>query len=769
MLVIDETKIESLSLKLMAFRGIELQGFVSLLYGGSSLAELKSKVSIDSFTYSETDQKIAPNGSNELSNSRWLKILMSLADQAVVSGVRFITTMMIVRTAGTAEGGIYSISFYFLLIAMAVQEALVCAPFNLYHAREVGDRKRRYHGSVLVLVGMVGILSSTIFVTAWGVGQYLGNTTDLYLAMGVLAIATPFVLLREFARRVELARMRIGAAFCIDAVSALLQVLFLWMLIQWDLLRIPGVYLTTAASSAIAALVWLAIAYRGNEFRVDSVGIEMQRHWAVGKWPFFAQVIGILHVFSVLWVIKWNLGDATAGIFATCNYVVFFVNPVALGVCNSLSPLAVQTFRQSGVAQVRSLIAVAMAAMGSAVCLFALATYVYADAILITLYKDPAFLGQGMLMFLLGINMALSVVHMMNDQGVWAVERPKWLLRSTLMTVVVTALCAVPFTSQWGLNGAALSLILGRIVGATYQSLNFFLGPIDSAQVQPESDGTFNALSSLLSPRRTKISVVTPTLNAARYLSTCLQSVQQQSSELVEVQHLILDGGSSDGTLELTEGYPITLVRRKAGTSLVDAICLGFDSADGELIVFLGADDLLLPGALDNVAQAYRRERRDVLFCRTRWVDANLKSLGELAPPPKWMSAQTHASLGWCYMAASATFIARELYRKLGGFDRSFEKSSDYEFYTRILNQRIPYSTVDSVTSMYRRHDDNESLKRDNSYWRDCNMVRERYAAKNPVINGLISWMFKAWIYARNPKWSYHQLARKVRSRTIRG
>lgn len=735
-------------------------------------------MSIDVSTESETASKIAPDGVRKVASGRLSKIVLSLADQAVVSGVRFITTMMIVRTAGTTEVGIYSMSFYFLLFAMATQEALICAPFNLFHSRAEGERKKQYQGSVLMLVGLVGISSSVLFASAWAVGQFLGNTAGLNSAYGALAFATPFVLLREFARRVELARLQIGTAFCIDAVSAMLQVFFLWMLLQWDMLRITGVYLATAASSAIAAFVWLAIAYRGNAFKTNSLGIELQRHWGVGKWPFFAQVVGIMHVFSVLWIIKWKLGLATAGIFATCNYVVFFVNPVALGVCNSLSPMAVQTFRESGTARVRSLIAVAMAILGIAVCLFSLITYWFSDAILISLYKDPAFLGQGMLMLLLGINMALSVVHMMNDQGVWAIERPQWLLRSTLITVVVTALCAIPLTVQWGLIGAAISLIVGRVVGATYQSFKFFLAPIDDP-LEPKENGRIantqtttarNYLTSVsTATRRIKISVVTPTLNAAHFLPTCLQSVQSQASNSVEVQHLILDGGSTDGTVKLAEGYPVTLVPRRTGMSLVDAICLGFDEAEGDLIVFLGADDAFLPGALHAVAEIYQRDCRDVLFCGTRWVDANLKSLGELVPTPQWMNAQTHATLGWCYMAASATFIGKGLYQELGGFDRSFANSSDYEFYTRVLNKRIPYSTVDTVVSMYRRHNDNESLKRDDSNRKDCDRVREKYGPKSPLVKEFMCWMLKAWIYFRNPKWSYHQLARKVRSRTLRG
>jgi len=456
----------------------------------------------------------------------------------------------------------------------------------------------------------------------------------------------------------------------------------------------------------------------------------------------------------VLWIVGWQLGPATAGLFAICNYVVFLINPIALGVSNSLSPLAVQTYLHSGLERVRLLIGVAMGCLAAVILLFSLIAYWQSDFILTRLYNDPALQGHGVLILLLGINMALCVTHMMNDQGVWAIERPEWLLRSTLLTVIVTVVLAVPLISQWNLNGAALSLIFGRIVGLSYQSAKFYLSEIRSQ-----------------SPRMaiTKFSIVTPTLNAARFITTCLKSVQEQRSATVEVQHLILDGGSTDGTVEFAAGYPVTFVPRPRGMKLVDAICLGFEQADGDLIAFLGADDVLAPGALEAIAETFQSECREALFCRTRWVDERLKSLGELAPAPNWLTAHAHASLGWCYMSASSTFITPQLYRAIGGFDRSYTKSSDYEFYTRMLNLRIPCSRVQKTVSMYRRHNDNESLKKDAEYWRDCDMVRQSYAPKSKLVTTMWAVLLKAWIYGRNPRWAFHQIRRKLRTGSIRG
>ena len=112
---------------------------------------------------------------------RLIRIFLSLADQATISGVRFISSVLIARYAGNGVLGIYSMSFGFLLIAICIQEALICAPFNLFHSRVEGEDKRKYHGSILVQVISLGLGSSLMFLIAWMAGRSLGISAGLIL------------------------------------------------------------------------------------------------------------------------------------------------------------------------------------------------------------------------------------------------------------------------------------------------------------------------------------------------------------------------------------------------------------------------------------------------------------------------------------------------------------------------------------------------------------------------------------------------------------
>jgi glycosyltransferase involved in cell wall biosynthesis len=116
------------------------------------------------------------------------------------------------------------------------------------------------------------------------------------------------------------------------------------------------------------------------------------------------------------------------------------------------------------------------------------------------------------------------------------------------------------------------------------------------------------------------VTVVTPTLNAARYLPECIQSVQRNNSPAVEVEHVIVDGGSTDKTLALAAAAGVrTLVGKDKG--IFDAINKGSFAASGELLGFLGADDVMLDGALDAVVKAYRAGSRPWVVGGIRWID----------------------------------------------------------------------------------------------------------------------------------------------------
>src|SRR5919106_579373 len=114
------------------------------------------------------------------------------------------------------------------------------------------------------------------------------------------------------------------------------------------------------------------------------------------------------------------------------------------------------------------------------------------------------------------------------------------------------------------------------------------------------------------------VTVVTPTLNAMHYLAECIQSTRSQKSDNVDVDHVVVDGGSTDGTVEFARSQGCTVMTGKDEV-IFDAINKGSFNSNGVLLGFLGADDVLLPGALDAVVRAHQQHGARWLVGRVRW------------------------------------------------------------------------------------------------------------------------------------------------------
>lgn len=95
-------------------------------------------------------------------------------------------------------------------------------------------------------------------------------------------------------------------------------------------------------------------------------------------------------------------------------------------------------------------------------------------------------------------------------------------------------------------------------------------------------------------------SIVTPVLNGRRYLPDCIESVRAQQGGGIEVEHIVVDGGSTDGSADYAEAQGCRVMGRER-PSVTFAINKGVAHARGELVSMLGCDDRILPGGLAKV------------------------------------------------------------------------------------------------------------------------------------------------------------------------
>ncbi|WP_120951274.1 glycosyltransferase family 2 protein [Helicobacter sp. L8] len=177
-----------------------------------------------------------------------------------------------------------------------------------------------------------------------------------------------------------------------------------------------------------------------------------------------------------------------------------------------------------------------------------------------------------------------------------------------------------------------------------------------------------------------KISLVTPVLNGAKSIQATLKSVAMQSTSPME--HLILDGGSVDGTLEILKDYTHVQVFSAPDQGLYDAMNKGIARAQGEIIGILNSDDCYAhANVLSQVLEAFKTHpQADMLYADLVYVKNNRIV--------RYYKSGAFSKEGFFYGKVPAhptLFVRKEVYDHFGGYKIDYKISADYEFLLRTL------------------------------------------------------------------------------------
>jgi glycosyltransferase involved in cell wall biosynthesis len=186
-----------------------------------------------------------------------------------------------------------------------------------------------------------------------------------------------------------------------------------------------------------------------------------------------------------------------------------------------------------------------------------------------------------------------------------------------------------------------------------------------------------------MSPR---ISVITPCFNAAKTIERAIQSVLAQ--KYPNVQHVVVDGGSADGTFDIIQKHQHIkwVSERDQGQS--DAMNKGFDLANGELIVYLNADDEFAPGIFEKVVSIYKSTGSSSRFMLV--MDLLVKEANGVTwtavPSTRFVDIADPGKMLFPYNPLSY-FYHRKLQESIGKFPVELKYAMDYWFLLRAYKQ----------------------------------------------------------------------------------
>lgn len=234
-----------------------------------------------------------------------------------------------------------------------------------------------------------------------------------------------------------------------------------------------------------------------------------------------------------------------------------------------------------------------------------------------------------------------------------------------------------------------------------------------------------------------KVSIVTPCMNSEATIRQTIESVLNQTYQNIE--YIIVDGGSSDGTLDIIREYPPRFHGRMRYVSekdrgIYDAMNKGIRMTKGGLIGIVCSDDYYEPDAVEEVVSCLTGDRYQVVYGHCRFIKKN-HTVGVMRT--------SHKDLERYMIPHPTCFVTRDIYRDLGMFLTVFKISGDYEFMLRLYKSgKVVFTQIKMILTNFRIGGESHNLKR-----RTLENIIFKYYHKTYSLHEALKRLFRLYLY----------------------
>ncbi|MCA9039355.1 MAG: hypothetical protein KDA65_03305 [Planctomycetaceae bacterium] len=414
-----------------------------------------------------------------IGNRDALKSLMSLFDQGLVSGTNFLTMVIIGRTCLAEELGVFHLLMTIILMSFLFQDALTSAPYRIYLQKKNPEDRLAYTGSLFVhqlfVCGLVMALLIGLYLASLAGFLMESIQEPLIPLFGLI----PFILTREFLRRVSFAHLQFEYAILIDALVSSLQLTTLIILAFQHQLTVSIAYIVIGCACLISVCLWFFLNPVERTYIFKLVKPHWMENWSFGRWSVGSLMVANMPgVLLLPWMLALKEGEQSIGILAACFTIIGVANVFLNGVENLLGPRSAHALHTGGKSELKQVISRATVMMTISISLFSLMLILAGKIIALTLYGDDyAEFGNlmGWIISILSLHVLAGAIGMAPGNGLWALERPNDNFYASFMVMIVTFLISIVlvYVVELGPLGIAIGTASGTAAGTVLRWVFF--------------------------------------------------------------------------------------------------------------------------------------------------------------------------------------------------------------------------------------------------------------------------------------------------------
>ncbi len=395
-----------------------------------------------------------------------------IIDQAIVSASNFLTSVIIGRVLAKEAFGIYALGLNAVLLMVSIQSTLILTPYAVYCPRYREKRLSTYTGSTIVHQLAFSIMSILVLMAGAVAARNGLGPVKLRTLFWTLAGVILFVLFREYARQINFAQLKVHTALLLDIAVVIIQIAGLVLAALLKVLSPKTAFWIIGLANCGPATVWLLAKRPDFIVRFKDVKHDFSMNIKYAKWLFAGALTYWASVQIQPWLLSAFHGPEATGLLAACQGVLFFANPLLLGMTNFLLPHASHLYTAGGIGELKRLVKYTTRVLILVMGFFCAVMMIWGSKLVYLIYGHK-YTNTGMIVAILALSQFSSSITFPANSALLAIHRPDVGFKSFLLALVITVTVGVWLVKSRGVTGVAEGLLLAHMVAAAYRLWQF--------------------------------------------------------------------------------------------------------------------------------------------------------------------------------------------------------------------------------------------------------------------------------------------------------
>ena len=421
-----------------------------------------------------------------ISKSLLYKSGIASIDQAFLSGLNFLISIVLIKIVSKPEYGYYSIFFSIILFMASIQTAVINTPLAVLLITKKGDEKRKYVGSLFFGQNLLLIPLSLIGVIG-GVVMWYFNLLEPSLSAIIVAISLAFIgiLLREFLRAYFFADEIPKTVLIIDVLYVILFIILGFFAYIFSQLNVAAVFFLMGLSSFLVGIFF--INRNKWNFSRSNIKLSYSENWKYGKWALFGVTVTHIQTYSYLYLLGIIVSTAAVADVSAARLLLMPLVLAQEGWSKVILPHGSklrETNRLPRLFKEQVIVSIAFVV----VVMSLVFVLIFFKPLLLNIILSAKYANSFDYIFYWGAIFAMGFIALNASFGLQVLKSFELISKINFVTMLVTILLAYFLINSNSIKGGLLALLIGQTISAIilwhfYAKASFLKKPVNDIAI----------------------------------------------------------------------------------------------------------------------------------------------------------------------------------------------------------------------------------------------------------------------------------------------